>query len=209
MRNRRLRVSGWSWWACVGLVVGLPASGQAQDGRFELGAGFAVSGPARTYAEYGVFTGAVRILKRGPWTAAVEGAAMLGGGQGPLVSCGGAVPATVTTGGGYTFQCDARDLGPVGRLGLMGRFAPWAGTTPYLIAAAGVWGSSWTRGYGEGRLTADPYGPLLEAGIGMPLPDTHRRTVVEARFALFGQGQTGGVTPVRAGSVRLAVHRRW
>lgn len=207
MRRRWLKQMCWSWWLCAITVPAAPALSLAQGERFEIGAGYAVSGPARTPADYAVFTGGIRLAQRGPFAALVEAAVMLGGGSGPDVAC---TVAFASVSGPYTLpSCDGRDLGPVARLGITGRITPWQGLTPYVLASAGVWRSAWTRGYGEGRLTADPYGPLLEAGVGIPLPDTDRRTVVELRYALFGQIQTGGALPARGAGVRVAVQRRW
>ncbi len=195
----------------LGLAVAAPSALVAQDSRYEVGAGFGVSGPARAYAEYLVLHGAVRVAQAGPWRAAIEGGAMIGGAR-DGVPCIEAItlagPVTPGVGGGNAGS-DCRDLGHVGRLGVTGRFAPRAGIMPYVMATAGVWASAWTRGDLAGTSRAQPFGPLLEAGIGVPLPNTDQRTVLELRYGLFGQVETGGFLPARGAGLRLTLNRRW
>lgn len=174
---------------------------RAQAPRWDAGVGLGASGPTRFGAEYAMLAGSHRVAEVGALTLSLDGAAMLKVGRGPQTACASFVLGNAL--------CDSRELSHVGRVGASARFAPWSGLAPYLVGAVGVWGSTWENGERVSGATATPYGAVFDAGVGIPLPDTNRRTVIEARYGLFRQAEVGFGAPVRGGALRLGVHRRW
>lgn len=189
----------------LGVLVlgGLSATlAQAQAPRWEAGVGLGASGPTRNGAEYAVLGVSRRVAGSGALAVTLDAAAMLKVGRGAGVAC-------ALVGSLANASCDARELSHVARLGASARYAPWSGLAPYVAAGAGVWASSWEYREQVTGSTATPYGLVLDVGVGMPLPDTDRRTVIEARYGVFRQTDSGFGAPVRGGALRLGVHRRW
>lgn len=174
----------------------------AQAPRWDVGIGLAASGPTRWGAEYATFSGSYRLAEAGALALSLDGAAMLKVGRGPQAACldGGVLGNAL---------CDTRETSHVGHLGVSARFAPWTGLAPYLVGGLGVWRSTWENGARIPNATATPYGMVFDAGVGVPLPGTNRRTVIEARVGLFRQARVGNAAPVIGEAIRLGIHRRW
>jgi hypothetical protein len=143
----------------------------------------------------------LRVVSRGPWSVSLDGAAMF------KVSNESAICV-----GRLSFGCDNRELGHVGRFGVVARLGARDGSGLYALASVGAWRSSWATGevLGVTQSTDRTSGAVADVGVGAPLPLGDRRTGIELRYGRFD-----GVTASTYGflgsgnSLRLSITRRW